>query len=132
KEEDDKKVEAILLEIIPFEISAPKCIKSIANDDANLLENISEETSEEDEVQKPTVEHRLNSNSITTESFDLDPRDKQYGILVIGEYLKKKYLNPIFRALGYETGAISWKLMEHEITNRLNTVFANRRGFLLH
>ncbi len=64
--------------------------------------------------------------------FKVDERDVQYGIILIGNYLKKKYLDLTVVALGFEVGDLSWTSLRQIIQSRLDSQLRFRRGFLLH
>src|SRR5690606_32069468 len=52
--------------------------------------------------------------------------------VVIAEYLKVKYLDPVFKALGYKVGEITWYTMITELERNLDGRLRRRKRFVEH
>ncbi len=130
----DDQMERFLKERIPFEApepvvkeeAPPKKKVNKRNAPAKARSSIKTVEKVSDTPLLPNLKHQ------PCAEFKVDERDVQYGIILIGNYLKKKYLDPTAVALGFEVGELSWTRLKQIIQSRLGHQLRLRRGFLLH
>jgi len=63
----------------------------------------------------------------------IDPRERQYALLVVGEFIMERYLIPVLQLLGFYQSTYSWRQVTRQIELRLTDEgpLRNRKNFLL-